>query len=139
MAKQRTDAERRARQCERLSRVLRVLRLISGPGRWDAEALAKELECSTRTIHRLLQTLSMAGVPWHFDEQLKCYRVRKGFRFPGAVLEANDKPTLTPADLVAAQRMAGRLRDDLRRAADTVAEFDDTITALLKAMVSGVK
>jgi predicted DNA-binding transcriptional regulator YafY len=139
MAKQRTDAERRARQCERLSRVLRVLKLISGPVRWDAEALAKELECSTRTIHRLLQTLSMAEVPWYFDEKLKCYRVRKGFRFPGAGVDPNGKSSLSPADLVATQRMATRLRDDLQRAADTAGEFCDTIAAMLKAATAAKK
>jgi len=81
--KQRTDAERRARQCERLSRHLRVIRLILGPGRWDSEALARELECSTRTVHRILQTLTMAGVPWYFEDELRAYRVRSGFKFPG--------------------------------------------------------
>ena len=138
MAKKRTDAERRARQCERLSRVLRVLRLIGGAGRWDASSLAAELECSERTIHRLLQTLSMAGVPWHFDEKLRCYRVRKGFRMPGEEADIGSKSNLTPADLVAAQRMAGRLRDDLQRAADTAGEFCTTITAML-TVVTAIK
>lgn len=91
MAKKRTDAERRARQCERLAKLLRVLQCILGPGRWDVESLAKELECSTRTIHRLLQTLSMAGVPWHFDPELQAYRVRKGYKFPA--LEIKEIPT----------------------------------------------
>jgi hypothetical protein len=83
MAKTRTDAERRARQSERLSRLLRVLRCIMGPGRWDIEGLAREMECSPRTVHRFLQTLSMAGVPWYFDKESECYRVRTGFKFPG--------------------------------------------------------
>lgn len=79
----RTDAERRARQGERLSRHLRVLHRILGPGRWDADGLAKEMEVSPRTIHRILQTLAMANVPWYFCKKYQCYRVRAGFRFPG--------------------------------------------------------
>jgi predicted DNA-binding transcriptional regulator YafY len=74
----RTDAERRVRQCERLGRLLRTLQLIMGKGRWDAIGLAEELECSRRTVYRLLQTLSMAGVPWYFDESCRAYRVRPG-------------------------------------------------------------
>ena len=30
----------------------------------------------------MLATLSMAGVPWHFDDKVRAYRVREGFRFP---------------------------------------------------------
>jgi len=81
--KQRTDAERRARQSERLSRLLRVLRCIMGPGRWDAESLAHELEISPRTIHLIMQTLSMAGIPWFYCKETECYRVRPGYKFPG--------------------------------------------------------
>ncbi len=79
--RERTDAERRARQCARLANLMRVLHLISGRGRWDAKGLAEELECSQRTVHRMLQTLSMAGVPWYFDERLRAYRIREGFKF----------------------------------------------------------
>lgn len=84
----RSDAERRVRQCERLGRLLKVLQLLMGKGRWDAYGLAEELECSRRTVYRLLQTLSAGGVPWYFDESSRAYRVRPGFKFPG--LEPKD-------------------------------------------------
>lgn len=92
----RTDADRRVRQCERLGRLLRLLHLIMGRGRWDADTLAEELCCSRRTIFRLFQTLSYAGVPWYFDEAKKAYRVRPGFKFPGIEEPSNPTPQKTP-------------------------------------------
>ncbi len=53
-----------------------------GKGRWDANALADELDCSRRTVHRLLQTLTIAGVPWYFDKTIRAYKVRPGYKFP---------------------------------------------------------
>ncbi|WP_092056703.1 HTH domain-containing protein [Planctomicrobium piriforme] len=88
--KRRPEVERRIRQSERLGRLLRLLHLIMGKGRWDADTLAEELGCSRRTIFRLLQTLSMAGVPWYFEENARAYRVRAGFKFPGIERVAPD-------------------------------------------------
>src|SRR5437867_3739085 len=81
--KSRSDADRRTRQCERLARLFQTLKFIMGSGRWDADSLAEELGCSRRTVHRMLQTLSLAGVPWYFCKETQCYRVRPGYRFPG--------------------------------------------------------
>lgn len=94
--KQRSDADRRVRQCERLGRLLRLLHLIMGRGRWDARTLAEELECSRRTVYRLLQTLSLAGVPWYFDESVRAYRVRPGYRFPIVDDATQQKANLPP-------------------------------------------
>jgi hypothetical protein len=114
----RTDAERRARQSERLSRHLRVLYCIMGPGRWDSEALARELEVSPRTIHRIMQTLSMANVPWYFCKDTECYRVREGFRFPGLEPGRKGQPSGDPDEVLAAARKvlsdSEKLVDSLR-------------------------
>lgn len=108
----RTDADRRARQGERLSRHLRVLHCILGPDRWDAGGLSKELEVSPRTIHRIMQTLAMANVPWYFCKKDECYRVRPGFRFPGLdkeLVPAPERPGAGKLELLALLRDFGEL------------------------------
>ncbi len=78
----RADRDRRVRQHERMSRVLKLLSLIQSRGRWNAKAISQELECSERTVFRDLEVLEFAGVPWYFDEADGCYRVRPDYRFP---------------------------------------------------------
>jgi hypothetical protein len=75
-----------------------------GPGRWDAEALARDLEVSPRTIHRIMQTLTMANVPWYFCKESECYRVREGFRFPGLEPSVKGQPSGDPDEVLAAAR-----------------------------------
>jgi len=82
----RPDRDRRVRQNARISRVLGVLNLIQSRGRWNAKAIAEELECSERTVYRDLEVLEFSGVPWYLDEAAQCYRVRPDFRFPTLML-----------------------------------------------------
>lgn len=82
----RPDRDRRVRQSERLARVLSVLNLIQSRGRWNARAISEELECSERTVYRDLEVLEFSGVPWFYDEQEQCYRVRPDYRFPTLTL-----------------------------------------------------
>lgn len=81
-ARKTSDADRRLRQADRLARVLRVLQLIQGRGCYDAEAIARELEVSERTVYRDLAVLELAGIPWAFDKTRQGYTVRPDFRFP---------------------------------------------------------
>ena len=78
----RPDRDRRVRQSERMARVLSVLELLQSRGRWNAKAMAEELGCSERTIHRDLEVLQFAGVPYYFEKEDQCYRVRPDYRFP---------------------------------------------------------
>jgi biotin operon repressor len=75
MAKERSDADRRARQCAKFARLIRIARLVLGNGRWGPEALAREIECSERTIFRDVETLTLAGIPIFFDKSVQAYRV----------------------------------------------------------------
>jgi predicted DNA-binding transcriptional regulator YafY len=80
--KQRPDRDRRIRQADRMGRILKVLRLIQGRGRWNAQMIADEVGCKVRTIYRDLKTLEYAGVPWSYDPIHECYRVQPDYQFP---------------------------------------------------------
>ena len=82
----RPDAERRLRQASRLARILMLLELIQGRGRYAVRDIAAELECSERTVFRDLAVLELAGVPYFHDRDGRCLRVRPGFQFPAVNL-----------------------------------------------------
>lgn len=126
----RSDAERRVRQGERLSRLLRTLHCIMGPGRWDADALARELEVSPRTIHRIMQTLSMANVPWYFCKEDGAYRVQPGFRFAGLDDREKELSVTNPATLKVA---VDTLLKDLSRTAESLRKFSEELSRNLGA------
>ena len=94
----RPESERRLRHNFRLARLLRFLELISGSGRWNPKSLMQELEVSERTLHRLRETLELAGVPLFFSKEENAYRVRTDYRFPPLNLtdeEAIDQASAT--------------------------------------------
>jgi predicted DNA-binding transcriptional regulator YafY len=78
----RSDADRRVNQADRFARILRLLELIQGNGRWNARALAQEFGCTEQTIYRFLRVLEYAGVPYFYDRDNECYRVSEHVRFP---------------------------------------------------------
>ena len=82
----RPDADRRLRQASRFARVLRVLEIIQGRGRYGVKQIATELETFERTIFRDLAVLELAGVPYYHDREDRCLRVRPGFQFPAVNL-----------------------------------------------------
>lgn len=77
-----SESDRRLRHNFRLARLLRMLQLVLGRGQWNPKNLMAELECSERTVHRMRETLELAGVPLWFSKEENAYRVRPDFRFP---------------------------------------------------------
>ena len=61
--------------------MMRLQELLLGHGKFNVKGLAAELDCSEKTVHRYLDVLEIAGVPWYYDRHEKCYRVRSGFKF----------------------------------------------------------
>jgi predicted DNA-binding transcriptional regulator YafY len=107
MARQRRDADRRSRQCAKFARLIRIARLVMGNGRWGPDDLARELECSVRTVYRDVEILTVAGIPLFFDKTDQAYRVPNGFRFSG--VEPQPVPACDPTspavhDLLASAR-----------------------------------
>jgi predicted DNA-binding transcriptional regulator YafY len=88
-----------------MARILRVLQLIRGRGRWNAEAISKELECAVRTVHRDLDVLQLAGVPWTYEKNTRSYRLRPDFQFP--VVNLTDDELLGQVTATAATKAAG--------------------------------
>ena len=76
------DKTLRDRQATRIGRTIKILRLIQGRGRWNAQSLADELDCTVRTIYRDLDALGYAGVLWQYDKVYQCYRVRNEYCLP---------------------------------------------------------
>jgi predicted DNA-binding transcriptional regulator YafY len=101
----RPDSQRRLRQADRMARVLRLMQLIQRSGKWDAEGIARQLECSVRTVYRDLTVLELAGVPWAFDKGIGGYRVRPDYQFP--VLQLTDEELIGQATATAATRAPG--------------------------------
>lgn len=90
MPQKRTESDRRLRQAGRLADIFRILERIQSRGRWNAKALAEELECTERTVYRYLKVLEFAGVPYYVDPRTKSYKVRSDFRFPVVNLTSDE-------------------------------------------------
>jgi len=82
ITRKRSDADSRIRQADRSAKMIRIMQLVQGNARWDAEGLASEFECSKRTIERYIETLELSGVPIYYDKTDRCYRLRFDFQFP---------------------------------------------------------
>lgn len=63
----------------RLHRVLQIIQLIQQQNGWDAKALASACGVTQRTIYRDLKLLEGANIPFSYDDERRCYRIRPDF------------------------------------------------------------
>lgn len=62
-----------------VDRLLKIILLIQNQHGWTAARLAQELKVVPRTIYRDLKVLQGAGIPYFFDEEARCYQIRRDF------------------------------------------------------------
>ncbi len=74
---------------DRVSRLLQLITLLQTRTGWDARSLSRELEISTRTLYRDLNTLEAAGIPCR-SEDGGGYRIQQGFFLPPVSLSASE-------------------------------------------------
>jgi proteasome accessory factor B len=88
----------------RIHRLLKICTLIQGGSGWTARRLALECAATERTIYRDLRILESAGIPYFFDDEKKCYSIRRDFYMPPVQLTLDE--TLALAAL--AEHVGGR-------------------------------
>lgn len=59
----------------RLTRLMRLLVHVQGPGRYTLAALAEEFGCSVKTIQRDLRAMEEMGIPVEWDRERRSYRL----------------------------------------------------------------
>lgn len=116
------------RRADRLFQIIQVLRRTRKP--LTAEAIAKELETSKRTIYRDIATLISQRVPIR-GEAGTGYVLEKGFDMPPLMLT----PDEIEAAVLGAQWVAGRADPALAKAAqDLIAKIVETIPERLQPL-----
>src|SRR4051812_42768611 len=78
----------------RIHRLLKILTLIQGSKGWTAKTLATECHTTERTIYRDMKMLEGAGIPYFYDEEKKCYGVRRDFFMPPVQLTLDESLAL---------------------------------------------
>jgi predicted DNA-binding transcriptional regulator YafY len=78
----------------RIHRLLKILTLIQGSKGWTPRRLALECGTTERTIYRDMKMLEGAGIPYFFDEQEKCYSIRRDFFLPPLQLTLDEALSL---------------------------------------------
>ncbi len=112
----------------RIHRLLKILTLIQGSDGWTAKKLAAECGVVIRTIYRDLDMLEGAGIPYFFDEEKKCYSVRRDFFMPPVQMTLEESLAL----VALGEHIAGQEQVPFTKAASRAV---DKIRGLLPASI----
>ncbi|MCE9638606.1 MAG: WYL domain-containing protein, partial [Betaproteobacteria bacterium] len=120
----------------RIHRLLKILTLIQGSSDWTAGRLALECQTAQRTIYRDLKMLQGAGIPYFYDDQKKCYSIRRDFFLPPVQLTleealslvslagevgANEQVPFMATATKAIEKVRGQLPQSIREELDQIA------------------
>jgi predicted DNA-binding transcriptional regulator YafY len=78
----------------RIHRLLKILTLIQGSKGWTPKRLAAECQTTERTIYRDMKMLEGAGIPYFYDDEAKCYSIRRDFFLPPVQLTLDESLAL---------------------------------------------
>ena len=85
---------RMAADYSRIHRLLKILTLIQGSKGWSAKTLAAECGTTERTIYRDMRIIEAAGIPYFYDDEAKCYGIRRDFFMPPVQLTLDESLAL---------------------------------------------
>jgi proteasome accessory factor B len=151
-------------QASRVSRMVRVLTTLQSGQSFGADALAKMLGTSRRTIFRDLKSLQKAGVPCRFDRKTNSYAIESDFFLPSCDLSSKEALSVLimlckarhaiplpfkESALLAALKIENNLPSSMKKACNSIlrnvsvrcgpvpaSNFDETFAILQKALCS---
>jgi len=74
----------------RVSRVIQILMALQSGQSYDVNNLAEMFGVSRRTAFRDLKDLQKVGVPYHFDQKGRCYKIDPEFFLPASSLSTQE-------------------------------------------------
>jgi proteasome accessory factor B len=116
----------------RLHRVLKIITLLQTRRYYSVGDLAGELEVSKRTVHRDLNMLELAGVPFYYDHGRRGYVIQQTYWLPPINLDLEEALSLIAVAAAAGDEGAVPLLD---KASDAARKIESQLPAAIRAAV----